>query len=250
MQSNIFKKELNPGRLAPRSIDQGVLKNMQKWDEVSLLKPSVYFAFNYTTQQLEYLSPGIERLTGHSHEEFIAMKEPYMYFFHQEDLPLIIQGVLPKLRMVRRQYAKQIGKLSYQLYGRFLKKDGSCSYAATHFELLDWTEDLYPILSHGSVTELTFLGGFHGVALSVFLQDNGASKIVYQNTFPYENSRVSNRELEVLQHIVDGKTSKEIGEILHISDKTVNNHRQNLLRKLNVRSTSEMVKYAIKQQLI
>ncbi len=245
-----FKKTLNPGKLAPRSIDASILHSLQGQENECLVGPSACFAFNYTTFQFEHVSCGIESVTGYTAEEFMALPDNFMALIYEEDRPVYLKQLAPKLRMVRRQHPRQIKNLVYQTYNRLQKKDGSITYVLINFQLLEWTQDLHPIVCKGWITEINFLGGFHGVALSIFLKEQGSSKLVYQNTFPYENSNVSKRELEVLQHIVDGKTSKEIAKALHISDKTVNNHRQNLLRKLNVRSTSEMVKYALRQQLI
>jgi len=54
------------------------------------------------------------------------------------------------------------------------------------------------------------------------------------------------RERQVLQLIADGKTSKEIAQLLFISIHTVHNHRKNIKHKLAVRKNTELVKYALK----
>lgn len=56
---------------------------------------------------------------------------------------------------------------------------------------------------------------------------------------------LSNREKEILQLIANGKTSKEISESLFIAKTTVDTHRKNMIRKLNLSSGSELIKYAI-----
>lgn len=61
---------------------------------------------------------------------------------------------------------------------------------------------------------------------------------------------ISDREKEVLSLIAEGMRSKEIAEKLIISANTVNNHRRNLLEKLNVTNSSEAVKLAIKLGII
>ncbi len=58
------------------------------------------------------------------------------------------------------------------------------------------------------------------------------------------------REQEVLKLIAEAHTNKEIGEILHLSAKTVESHRGNLLRKLGMRDRVELVRYAIRRGLI
>ena len=63
-------------------------------------------------------------------------------------------------------------------------------------------------------------------------------------------ANLTKRELEVLQEICNGLTKKEIGEKLHISPKTVEGHRNNLLTKTGSKNTVSMVMYAIKNKLI
>lgn len=63
-------------------------------------------------------------------------------------------------------------------------------------------------------------------------------------------STLSDRETEVLRHISQGMSNKEIGEILHISHRTVDTHRTNLMKKLNVHNTAALVRIAIKNGML
>jgi two-component system response regulator NreC len=58
------------------------------------------------------------------------------------------------------------------------------------------------------------------------------------------------REQEVLTHLADGASTSEIAETLAISPKTVARHRENIMRKLNLHSRTELVKYAIRKGII
>jgi DNA-binding NarL/FixJ family response regulator len=58
------------------------------------------------------------------------------------------------------------------------------------------------------------------------------------------------REREVLKLIAEAHTNREIGELLHLAEKTVESHRANLLRKLGMRDRVELVRYAIRRGLI
>lgn len=65
-----------------------------------------------------------------------------------------------------------------------------------------------------------------------------------------KNSILSDREMDVLKLFCNGLTYKEIGEKLYISPRTVESHKKNILAKLNVSSTAEMVKYATRNKLL
>ncbi len=61
---------------------------------------------------------------------------------------------------------------------------------------------------------------------------------------------LSEREIEVLQQICKGLSNIEIADALHISKRTVDKHRANLLEKTNCRNTASLVMYALKHKLI
>jgi two-component system response regulator NreC len=58
------------------------------------------------------------------------------------------------------------------------------------------------------------------------------------------------REQEVLAHLADGARNIDIAETLGISPKTVARHRENIMRKLNLHSRTDLVKYAIRKGII
>jgi DNA-binding NarL/FixJ family response regulator len=62
--------------------------------------------------------------------------------------------------------------------------------------------------------------------------------------------KLTDRETEVLKLFCSGLTYREIGERLYISHRTVESHKKNILSKLNITSTAEMVKYATRNKLI
>ena len=73
-----------------------------------------------------------------------------------------------------------------------------------------------------------------------------------ERQFPAGNtaySALGNREREVLQLLAEGKTSKEIASRLNISPATVETHRRNIMKKLDIHSIAELTKYAIREGL-
>jgi DNA-binding NarL/FixJ family response regulator len=58
------------------------------------------------------------------------------------------------------------------------------------------------------------------------------------------------REEEIVKLVAEAHTTKEIAEVLHLSEKTVENHRANAMRKLGMRDRVELVRYAIRRGLI
>ena len=63
-------------------------------------------------------------------------------------------------------------------------------------------------------------------------------------------NRLTPRELEIVQLLAEGKTSKEVSALLGISVKTTETHRSNIMRKLNFHSVSQLVMYAVRNNLL
>jgi DNA-binding NarL/FixJ family response regulator len=63
-------------------------------------------------------------------------------------------------------------------------------------------------------------------------------------------NRLTSREREIVQLLAEGKSSKEVAVALGISVKTAETHRANIMRKLELHSVSEVVRYAIKNQIV
>ncbi len=62
--------------------------------------------------------------------------------------------------------------------------------------------------------------------------------------------RLSSREREIVQLLAEGKSNKEVASALHISVKTAETHRTNVMRKLDLHSISELVRYAIRNKIV
>lgn len=64
------------------------------------------------------------------------------------------------------------------------------------------------------------------------------------------NHRLTSREREIVQMLSEGKSSKEVASALGISVKTAETHRANIMRKLEMHSVTELVRYAVRNQII
>lgn len=88
-----------------------------------------------------------------------------------------------------------------------------------------------------------------------FFIDSSVSKNVingYLSRLPDEvqEQKITPRQREVLQLIAEGRPNREIASTLHISVKTVDNHRANLMQKLEINSTADLIQYAIRSGII
>jgi DNA-binding NarL/FixJ family response regulator len=64
------------------------------------------------------------------------------------------------------------------------------------------------------------------------------------------SDRITPREREIVKLLAEGKSSREVATSLNISLKTAETHRSNLMRKLNLHTVSELVRYAVRNEII
>ena len=80
-----------------------------------------------------------------------------------------------------------------------------------------------------------------------------SNNIKLTNTDPGNAKKLSSlteREVEILKGIADGMSNREIGEQLFISQRTVDTHRQNIMKKLDVKKVVGLIKFAIKNGMV
>lgn len=71
-----------------------------------------------------------------------------------------------------------------------------------------------------------------------------------EETIPVDDSELTEREAEILKLIAEGVSTSDISERLFVSIKTIGTHKQHILEKLNLKTTTDLVKYAIKKGII
>lgn len=90
-----------------------------------------------------------------------------------------------------------------------------------------------------------FTSGAAATVLESYLSSSGQAKIRQAS-----KRELTAREREVLQLLAEGKSNKEIASLLRISIFTAETHRSKIMRKLNLHSMNEIVRYAIRNQLL
>ncbi|MDH3462786.1 MAG: response regulator transcription factor [Acidimicrobiia bacterium] len=120
-------------------------------------------------------------------------------------------------------------------------KTGASGYLTKDTPLPRLVDAMKDVLNGGAAVSPA-MGGKLFSALRDLLRHHGATLA--------RTPELTGRELEILNHIADGKTSREIGEMLFISENTVRNHVRNVLDKLGMKSRFEAVGWAQREGLI
>lgn len=96
---------------------------------------------------------------------------------------------------------------------------------------------------HSLTQDRIFISSLVSSSLIMEFAQNSAMKTGSAYSF------LTSRELEILQAVAEGKSTKEIARTLSISVKTIETHRQQLMDKLDLHSIAELTKYAIREEI-
>lgn len=91
---------------------------------------------------------------------------------------------------------------------------------------------------------------YFGEKLTTILYNSYVKNVRKPGSVPENINVLSEREIEVLRFFAEGLSAKEIAEKLFISARTVETHKANILGKLDMKNSVDLVKYAIKQGII
>jgi DNA-binding NarL/FixJ family response regulator len=89
---------------------------------------------------------------------------------------------------------------------------------------------------------------FSPAIAKVLLEDY--MRMLRQNNLQDSYELLSEREREVLQLLAEGKSNKEVAQLLNLSPHTIDSHRTNLMQKLGLHNTAEIVLYAVRKNII
>jgi DNA-binding NarL/FixJ family response regulator len=110
----------------------------------------------------------------------------------------------------------------------------------------DAARDLVSAIEALQNKRMFFTPRVNDLVLAGFLEKGHA----ISHSIPPNLPTLTAREREITQLLAEGKSSKEVASLLNLSTKTVETHRSNIMRKLNLHSIRDLVVYAIKNNII
>lgn len=168
-----------------------------------------------------YVSPSVTGLRGYSVEEVMA--QTLEEILTPSSLELAMKTLEEEMAIEGMEQKDPFGTRTLELESKC--KDGSTV----------WTE-----------AKMTFLRGADGRPVEIL----GVSRdIIKRKEVEQVLRRLSPREREIMQLVVEGKTSADIAEILSLSPKTVETYRSRLMAKLGIRNLQGLIKFAIQYGL-
>lgn len=223
------------------------IKKLQELDEFMPPTSSFFILTNTTQNNYPFVSKNFEYNLGLDRERM--RNEGVAYWFshhHPDDLPIWMKGLEDLMVFTMTEVAHEDRyRMSYTWNYRVRTVKGDYLNIFEHQipSILD--ENYKPVVG---IAHATIIGEGQKMPIKVtakILNENNEYETLFVRNYAQKmlTEGLSIREMDIIKLLALNKTSKDIAEKLFISAHTVDTHRRNIIRKLNVSSTGEIVAY-------
>ena len=227
-------------------------------DLLAFLKasPGITAIIDFQKEGYAFMSDNVEEMWGYKASEFLRLglvKTITIFPLSQNEV--IINHVFPLMFecFARHIEAGDIYDIRVCYNTKMIRADGSVGWYLHQLKVLHVDEENKPQFGLKLISDISDFKKDESIDMVISRKDeNGIYKKIFSQNFIGDKKifAISNREIEVLTLIGEGKSSKEIADILFISEHTVNDHRKNMIRKMEVKSTAEILKKAMAHGII
>ncbi|GAB1308711.1 hypothetical protein KH5_13940 [Urechidicola sp. KH5] len=216
---------------------------------------STFFSVTNTRDlSFHYISKNVFSILGYTQQEIV---DGGMRFFwskiHPEDIDIWLKTLADLMQFTMNEIAVEDRRnMTYVWNYRMINSNGAYVNIVQNTTPLEFDEHDKPIIGLAHYTVLHGEVPMPITASAKLMNEQNEYETVYFNNFSQRllTDGLSNRERDVIRLLALDYTSKEISSKLNISSNTVDTHRRNILKKLKVSSTGELVGLIKSYQLI
>ena len=204
--------------------------------------PFYYYIFDIQSSALSFVSTSVTEVLGYTLEDF-TLGFFFSNVIHPDDVQFYINFENKVVEFFNTLTVENIFKYKVQYEFRVRKKTGEYIRVLQQVVTLETTETGGVNKSLGIHTDISDIKSDGTPSLSIIGMDGEPSylNIEVEKVFVPTKSLLSDREKEILFHIIHGKHSNEVAEILGLSKHTILNHRRNILAKTETKSTADLI---------
>jgi len=196
--------------------------------------------YTYISEAVKLYCPGFDLENPEAGPDlFIGMMKP-------SSIEAMISIITPKMLTTSQDYKSQVTALRFSACIE-INPVSDIQWILLQTYLLSATAEGFPLLSCTMITDVTSIKKDVLIHYSAHLIEKGNSRLLYSETMGSsgEGISLSKREIEVLELVSKGNTTKEISDILFVSFETVKKHRSNIMKKMNCTNTTELLNQAM-----
>jgi DNA-binding CsgD family transcriptional regulator len=213
-------------------------------------RDTFYILFNFQTQAMDYVSKDVYDVLGYTGNEFTIGL--FMEDLHPEDRAWFLNCQETAGKFALSLPVEKRIKYKLRIDYRLRKKSGEYIRVLHHTIVVQSDEEGNLLKSLVILTDITHLKFTGRPVMSYIGMDGEPSyfNVDVERLIFTEDSFLTKREQEILNYLAEGRSSKEIATLLKISKYTVDDHRKHLLQKMQVTTTTELVRKAIQEGMI
>jgi DNA-binding CsgD family transcriptional regulator len=231
------------------SYDQPSLEeHIKKFIELDVYLPynATFFCITNTQNlSFEYVSKNTEACIGINKQELESKGMRHLWsLMHPDDVDKWLMALDGLMQFTLSEIPEaERSLMSYTWNYRLKNKAGVYVNIIQNTTPLEFDENNKPIIGLAHYTVLDPQIQLEVCASAKRLNKNNTYETLYFNSFSQKllSEGISNRERDIIRQLVLNQSSKEIAEKLNISPNTVDTHRRNILKKLHISSTGELI---------
>ena len=227
-----------------------IKEHIKKLIELDFYYPynTTFFCITNTVHQnFEYISKNFTACTGLPKENMETGGMDYFWsLFHPKDIQLWLTCLQDLMKFTMTELNdNQRKRMSYTWNYRIKNAQGEYITIIQNTTPLQFDKDDKPIIGMAHYTVLGCDLNMDICACAKYLNDKNEYETLFYKNMSSTNllDIISHRERDVIRQLISKKTSIQIANNLNISKHTVDTHRRNILKKLNLNSTFELISY-------
>ncbi len=241
--------KITKGYISPK-LDDKLSIAVNFIEKFQTIENTFSFIIDFVTMEYLFMSESIFHVTGHQKWKEKGV-EFAMSLYHPED-----EQMAKKIHVKQTDHMLSVpkedrGKYKYTHDFRIRHADGHYIRVNHHAIFLHFDDGGNPLSSLCICNDITELKKNTTLNFEISkLNMQGGFNVILKEYYPLLNNLdITSREYEVLSHLANGSSSKEIAEELFISEHTVRDHRKNMLKKNNAKTVGELISLAHQNDL-
>lgn len=208
-------------------------------NKINPLPNQFVYVINVIDNKVIFCSKSVENIIGYKPGELNI--ELLLSIVHPDDQDIVFKAIKTAYEFGQSGNFGSNHNL-LQLNNRLKHKDGSYKHIMTSGEIIKTDKTNKMVYQKTCCTDITDIKGNNLIYIKIYLND----KLVFSlsnDAIAERKSRLTKSELRITEFLIDGLSSKQIAEKLTVSRHTIDTHRRNILKKLELDSTKALLFY-------
>ena len=219
------------------------------FNELLESSPGIIGIFNYDTFKYEYYSKNVKAILGYDSEEYMNGGLSFEYStLNNIHSDIITTNIFPAYIEYCIKYAanEEVKQLRFSYEYMVNTKSGRKIWCAHQSTIIKLDANGHPILNLFFISDISDTKKDDLINFNISKKDeNGVYETIH--SIAYETRKLtllSSREMQILKLLCEGNSTPKIADKLNLSEHTVKTHRKNILQKMEVKNTMDIVKIA------